>query len=81
MQVTLKGEPIEIAVTSVILDTIDGDNRLNMFHCYRCRFQVAQYTNDVVHIGPGLISNNYPVIEMCKNCKKKYVFQGVARLM
>jgi uncharacterized protein with PIN domain len=80
MLVNIRGESKQIKVTSVILerDVNEDELTLSMFFCNRCQNPVAQHTGEVINILPGLTPNPFPVLQLCKNCRRIYSFQGVA---
>lgn len=74
MVITVQGQPKEIKITSIILETDPLDpERMTMFFCTKCREGLFQYAGDVVMIVPGAVRTRLPLIRQCRICKTKYL--------
>jgi len=80
MQILIREEIKNIQVTSVIVSHDQDDPhgyRLHMFFCYNCQAPVFQYKGSVVHILPGEVPMELPIIHQCPNCKKNYAIHAI----
>lgn len=79
MQVTIRSVPVNLRVTSVILEQdIDHPEMMKAFHCPDCGKNVGvQYTGNIVMIVPGNTHALVPLFKSCPQCKKKYLFNSI----
>lgn len=76
MNITIKGTPTELVITTVSIVPEADSKILYKFLCVHCSGFVAQYQGQIVKIYPILEPNDQAVvITPCKLCNSKYTFQ------
>lgn len=81
MKVNIRGENKQLRVTTVVIEQSmenEQEMKLSMFFCYNCQNPILQYGGNIASLIPGYVKTDYPILTMCKNCKKLYSFTGVA---
>lgn len=79
MQFRIKGVPIDVSVTTVVLDShlTDTPEGLILWHCPIDNQPLFQYSGKQVMIIPGMVPTNVPIIIQCSKCKQKYLIVSI----
>jgi hypothetical protein len=80
MQFRIKGVPIDVSVTTVVLDTnfVAGNPEgLILWHCPIDNQPLFQYSGKQIMIIPGMVPTNVPIIVQCSKCKTKYLIVSI----
>ncbi len=74
MLVTINAQPVNLKVTSLILEPdYENPEMFKAFRCFDCGKVVFQYSGNIVMLVPGGVKVPMPILQMCHGCKKRFL--------